>query len=388
MLVTIVCNDSAYFLRHRRTVADALISRGTKVNVLLGGDPLPAGVERSWGYQHVGIERFSFAPLGDLGLVVKSLVEFLRNRPVAVQLITLKPAVFSGIAAVVARMLTRSPMRIVITIPGLGRFISAGSEMTGARNGFSRALVKGVVRWLSNRKDVHFVFETRADRAEWLAGGLVKEQNSEQIAGAGVNGALYYPAARSDRKELRVLFASRLLKSKGLDVYLDVARDFHRDRRVRFMVAGMIEPSDPDGVSPSQLAQDPAIEFLGAVSDMPALLRTVDVVCLPTRYGEGIPRILIEAAASGLPSIASDLDGCRQIVLDGVNGAIVPSAPDLARTAVAAVVERYLERPNLVRDQGAAGRRHFLEGGFSEVEVTGRYLELLGFPEPPAAAQT
>ncbi len=380
MHISIVCNDTAYFLRHRRTVADALAERGNAVSVLAGGDPLPPDLEHDWTFKHIPIERFSFALVADCRLVLASFADFVRNRPSAVYLVTLKPAVLSGVAAVAARMLTRTRTRIVITIPGLGRLMAPDSPLRAWRHKLARRTVRGVIRWLSNRRDVRFVFETEADRAVWLSQGMVRANNSEQIDGAGVDASLFYPAQGRGRAPYRVLFASRLLRTKGLDVFLQVARRLRPDRSFQFVVAGMADENDPDSMSAAELALEPSIEFLGAVEDMPSLLRSVDLVCLPTRYGEGIPRILIEAAACGLPSIASDLEGCRRIVEDGVTGYIISRKAEEAVPAMMSALGEYRARPDLLMTHGAAARERFASGGFSNEYVVSRYLDMLIAP--------
>jgi glycosyltransferase involved in cell wall biosynthesis len=293
-------------------------------------------------------------------------------------LITLKPAVVCGLAALLTRQISGRPTRIVITIPGLGRLMSPGSTLQGTGAKLARFMVERTIRRLSAQKDVYFTFETHHDRSCWLRQGLIRPDNSLVISGAGVDPALFFPAGQRRGGRVRVLFASRLLKAKGLDAFLQAARGLSGRTDVEFLVAGMVEPHDPDGYSPDRLRSEPAITFLGEVSEMAELLRGVDIVCLPSRYGEGIPRILIEAAACGVASIASDLDGCREIVEDGVTGAIVPAAPPAeTATAIEAAVRRYLDdRAQLLR-HGLAAREKFLGGEFSEGAVVAHFLRLI-----------
>jgi glycosyltransferase involved in cell wall biosynthesis len=112
---------------------------------------------------------------------------------------------------------------------------------------------------------------------------------------------LYYPAATEpNNPKTKVLFASLLLKSNGLSAFLMRARDLADRSDVEFIVAGLPDDQDSGTIRHQDLARLSEIHFLGYVEDMPNLLRECDIVCLPTRYGEGIPRILLEAAASGL----------------------------------------------------------------------------------------
>ncbi|WP_394889455.1 glycosyltransferase family 4 protein [Mesorhizobium sp. AaZ16] len=376
--ITVICNDSDYFLRHRLHVVERLVDTGADVTVITGGNPMDKP-SAGWRHEHVPIERFSFHPILDLKLVRRSLRHFRTEKPDAVHLITLKPAILSGLAAVLARKLGSGPRRILITIPGLGRLMSPSSTRQRAADRLARSLVDTSIRFLSSREGVRFTFETTEDRDDWLHRGLIGRHNSTVISGAGVDPERFYPA--SDRRvppSMKILFASRLLKSKGLDAFVEAARHYSGNSKVEFLVAGMVEPHDPDRYAPELLERESAIEFLGEVYDMPELLRNVDLVCLPSRYGEGIPRILIEAAASAVPCLATDLQGCREIVHDGVSGTLLPPGdPDAMAASMIAAIDAYLADPELLDRQGRAGLELFRNGQFGADAVTAQFVRLL-----------
>jgi glycosyltransferase involved in cell wall biosynthesis len=377
-VLTIICNDAHYFNRHRRIVADRLVEEGSDVLVLTGGDARGITLPFSWQFRLTEIERFGFSAKTDSRLFLETLKDIYRRRPQVLHLITLKPAVISGIAGALGSMMFGAPRRIVILIAGLGRLMSPDSELRG-KHRISRRVVKSVIRLLARRKGVVFVFETQSDRSNWLAEGLVLETNSEIVMGAGVSADKFYPVETPRVSfPLRFLFAARLLPAKGFEVFLEVARHFESNKDVEFLVAGLNEPSDREVIRDKDLVHEKSIRFLGEVSDMPSLLRTVDVVCLPSRYGEGIPRILIEAAACGLPSIASDIAGCREIVEGGVSGVIIPAGPKGASAAaMITAVQCYLFERDLVRRHGAAALSKFRTGGFEAEIITKRFVELL-----------
>ncbi|HEV7253800.1 MAG TPA: glycosyltransferase [Mesorhizobium sp.] len=375
----ILCNDTDYFLRHRTPVAEALAASGRRVVVVSGGRGPLASETQGWEHVFVPIERWSFSPARDLALLIRSLSLLLRLRPAAVHLITLKPAVFGGLAALAARLLTRHPRRTVVTIPGLGRLMSPGSDHAGFRHRASRALVRAAIRLLSRSRDARFTFETRHDRDLWVAQGLISAERAHVIGGAGVDPARFHPPAgsRPDRP-LTVLFASRLLKAKGLDAFVSAAAALGHRTGCKFLVAGMAEPDEPDRFPVEKLAALPNLDFIGESRDMPSLLRGVDVVCLPTRYGEGIPRILIEAAATGLPCITTDFEGCREIVRHEANGFLVPpGASAQMADAIRRAVERYLDEPELLARHGEASLAVFRAGPFREADVVAAFLKLL-----------
>jgi glycosyltransferase involved in cell wall biosynthesis len=211
---------------------------------------------------------------------------------------------------------------------------------------------------------------------------LIRSDNSLVIKGAGVNPSIFFPASQSvplpPEGRIIILFASRLLKAKGLDVFIETARHFSGQSDLHFMVAGMVEPHDPDGCRLEDLQQEDAIEFVGEVSDVAGLLRQSHLVCLPTRYGEGIPRILIEAAACGLPCIASDIPGCREIVAHGVSGTLIGvGKPSMMAEAMIDAVNAYRAKQQLLAKEGREGLRIFLEQGFEESAVVEQFVSLL-----------
>jgi glycosyltransferase involved in cell wall biosynthesis len=378
--VLVVCNDGDYFLRHRLPVVTHLTSIGVEVAVIAGGNPIAADRIQGWKYIHARIARFSFDPIGDIALTVRTARVIWYLKPDAVHLITFKPAIFSGAASVLSRFIHGRPKRILVTLPGLGRMMSTSKRPGERRYPAAALLTRLVLRILAKCDGVHFTFETRNDCDFWAKRGIATNRNSSIISGAGVDPNLFYPsnALRSDSK-MRVLFASRLLKSKGLIAYLMMARNLATRSDVQFIVAGLPEDRDSDAIRHEDLRRLSEISFRGYVEDMPNLLRQCDVICAPTRYGEGIPRILIEAGATGLASIASDHPGCREIVKDGTTGQILSATSDIdmSRELSAAVVQ-YLEIPGRLKEHKEAAYRYFESREFGQRAITARFVELLG----------
>ncbi|MGV4793004.1 glycosyltransferase [Rhizobium sp. F40D2] len=257
--------------------------------------------------------------------------------------------------------------------------MSPSSRMMGTRAILARRLIGLAFKFISSRSCSHFTFETQHDREIFLNQGLVKPENSTVIKGAGVDPELFYAKSQEDfTLPLKFLFASRLLKSKGLEAFL-IAADRYADQAVvKFVVAGMVEPEDPDGYSATELADNSSITFLGEETDMPSLLRKVDLVCLPTLYGEGIPRILIEASACGVASLATDVAGCNEVVKNGKTGFLIRAGkPTEMADEIESILIQYVESPKLLRDHSEAALALFQSGDFSQASVTGRFIELL-----------
>jgi glycosyltransferase involved in cell wall biosynthesis len=377
--ILVVCNDSEYFLRHRLSIVTELVRQGTEVSVICGGSVISPQDIEGWAYVPVRIERFRFNPVGDLLFLMKVLSNLLKLRPDALLLITLKPAVYAGLAAVLARLVRRGPKRVLVLMPGLGRLMSPSPTMAFGIADAWRGMTSSVVRFLSKRRGFMFSFETEHDRSYWRQLGLVGGGNSIVIRGAGVDPTVYHPAETAvGGGKKRILFASRLINAKGLNLFLGAAKHFSGKPDVEFLVAGWVEHNDPDRVDPERLAGMKEIRFLGEIPSAAEVLRDCDIVCLPTLYGEGIPRILIEAAASGLPAIASDIAGCREIIVGGVTGTILPVGSEAQMLAsLNQAILAYLDDPALARRQGAAALKHFREGKFEEKAVMAQFMDLL-----------
>jgi glycosyltransferase involved in cell wall biosynthesis len=377
--VFVVCNDSEYFLRHRLSIVTELVRQGAEVSVMCGGNVISKEDIEGWTYVPAKIERFRFNPVGDFLFLMQCLLHLLKRRPDSVLLITLKPAVYAGLAAVLARLVRCGPKRVIILLPGLGRLMSPNPTLTSGMADAWRAVTSSAVRFLSQRRGFTFAFETEHDRSYLRQLGLVGDGNSIVIRGAGVDPAVYYPAATAESDgKTRILFASRLIAAKGLNLFLGAAKHFSGRPDVEFLVAGWVEHDDPDRVDPKRLADMKEIRFLGEIPSAAEVLRDCDIVCLPTLYGEGIPRILIEAAANGLPAIASDIAGCREIVVDGVTGTILPVGNDAPMLlSLNQAILAYLENPALAKQQGAAALKHFQEGKFEEKAVMRQFMDLL-----------
>jgi glycosyltransferase involved in cell wall biosynthesis len=177
-----------------------------------------------------------------------------------------------------------------------------------------------------------------------------------------------------------VILAARMLWDKGVGTFVEIARALQKDGiKARFALVGESDPGNPAAVPGVQLEEwrDAGIvEWWGRCADMPDVFRQASVVCLPTTYGEGIPKVLIEAAACGRPIVAYDVPGCREVVRDAENGFLVPRG-DVA--GLASAIRTLLADSELRTDMGRKGRK-IAERDFSEEMVfeqtIGVYREL------------
>lgn len=361
-----VVNNANFFLTHRLSLARAARDSGYEVHVAAPHDAGPR--------QAMEIERFTFHalpmtrrgmnPVQELCTMWKLYCLYRGVRPDIVHHVTIKPVLYGGIVARLARV-----GATVNAISGLGYvFITKG-----LRAALLRAVVKLAYRLALGHRNSRTIFQNSDDMTLFVGSRLIRHDRAVLVRGSGADLGYYEPSPERPGVPM-VLFAGRLLKDKGLMEYVEAARRIReRGVDVRIVVAGAIDAGNPSSIAPHELAEwehDGIVEYIGQRQDMPSLMAQAHIVCLPS-YREGLPRVLIEAAACGRAIVATDVPGCREVVCQGVNGLLVPPR-DAASLADA--IQRLVESPSLRRLMGAEGRK--LARGFSEEQVVRETLAL------------
>lgn len=348
MRILLLANTDWYLYNFRLALAKALRARGDEILLLA---PPGRYVERleteGFRWIPIALSRRGVNPAVELATVMRLARLYRRERPDLVHHFTIKCVLYGSLAARLAGV-----PRVVNAITGRGfvfmdRSWRARMMRFAATNLYRTALRKSQV-----------IFQNPEDRSAFVGAGLVTEGAIHLIRGSGVDIARFTPNIRPSGHNVRVLFASRLLRAKGIGEFVEAARivAVRAGDAVRFVVAGEPDPGNPDTVRDGELARwraEGIVEFLGHRDDMPALLAESDIVVLPSYY-EGTPRNLIEAAAAGLPLIATDVPGCREVVRHGCNGLLVP--PRDASALAAAIVQLAGNR-DLRAAMGAEARR-------------------------------
>jgi glycosyltransferase involved in cell wall biosynthesis len=272
------------------------------------------------GFEHIpwDVERRGMNPVSERASIAALTAIYRQQRPALAHHFTVKPNLYGSLAA------RRAGVPAVInTFTGLGYLFSPGLRqrvmLAAARPLLRRAL----------RHPRHWTVVLSPEDLDGLrAHGLIDQERVRVIVGDGVDLEQFSPPSHArPAGPPTVLLAARLLRDKGVGEYVQAARDL-ADEGVdaRFLIAGETDPGNPATLLPSQLerwSREGVVELLGHRSDMPELLRRVDIAVLPS-YHEGVSRFLLEAAASGAALVATDIPGCRVAVREGRNGFLVP----------------------------------------------------------------
>ncbi|MDE1351794.1 glycosyltransferase family 4 protein [Vibrio aestuarianus] len=290
--------------------------------------------------------------------------------PDLIHSVTIKPNVYSGL---LNRLFFHKP--IIYSVTGLGAVFSSNS----IKFSLLKYIITTFYKFISISKSC-FIFENSEDHQLFDELGILKYENGRVIKGAGIDLTRFSPSLPSLNKS--VLFGARLLKEKGLSCLVK-AKQILESQGVEFTlnVAGIIDNDVSSAIPLSQIeawASNGDINWLGNVKDMPGLIGQNDVVCLPTTYGEGVPRILIEGASCQRAIVTTNVTGCREIVDHGYNGYLVlPNDPQ----SLAYYLQILLENPSKLIKFGENGRKK-VEQEFSQEMVFEQthnvYQELLG----------
>jgi glycosyltransferase involved in cell wall biosynthesis len=361
----------------RGTLISSLRARGHEVVVCVpapGADARP-GVERALAalgarLVEAPLDRTGTNPLNELA-VRSFYADFMeRERPDAVLAYNPKPVFYAVPAARRAGV-----KRVVAMISGLG-YAFASRELK------ARALA--VVAMRLYRKALPLadsvIFQNGDDRELFERLGLLAGvRDSHVIPGSGVDLDRFASVPIVDApSRVDFLFAGRLLRDKGLADFVEAARALRALRtdsaRFRFQVAGIVD-TNPSAVSMEEIqswVREGAVEWLGRLEDVRPALAACAVFVLPS-YREGMPAAVLEAMSTGRAIVASDVAGCRDAVVDGENGFLVPPG---APAALAVALEQFLEDPALVVQMGRASRER-AEREFDSRTVNAKVAALL-----------
>jgi glycosyltransferase involved in cell wall biosynthesis len=207
-------------------------------------------------------------------------------------------------------------------------------------NGFFTKILKNFILFLMKisfrKNNTKLLTLNNADFNYLLKENVVESNQISVTHGTGIDCVKYSPNTRLQQDTFTVLMASRLLWDKGIKEFVEAAEIISEDNpQIRFLLAGAPDHQNPASASMSWVSdvkREGRVELLGHIADMPTLLKVADVVVLPS-YREGLPTILLEAAACGIPAITTDVPGCSDAVLDGETGLVVgvKNAAELAR---------------------------------------------------------
>jgi len=319
------------------------------------------------GFRKTPMRRAGVSPLADLGTLIGYWRLLRAERPDILIAYTQKPIIYGGIAARLAGV-----SEFYALMSGLGYVFSAQAD----HRVWLRRIVSRLYRAGVRKARAIFVFNGD-DRRDMQANGIIgNDHYVVQVPGSGVD--LDHFAARPlPPGPPRFVMIARLMYDKGVAEYVEAARIVRAQvPQACFQLIGRAEPDNPTGIAESDLAQWVAsglVEHLPETRDVRPHLANAHVFVLPSYYREGLPRTMLEAIATGRPVITTDMPGCREAVLPGETGWVVPPRDAVA---LAAAMLEAIQNAGALRTMGEAAR-HDAEQRFDVTRVNGMLLDVM-----------
>ena len=311
-------------------------------------------------YIPANIKRTSINPFNDIFLLFQLILIIRKIKPDVVLTYTIKPVIFGMIAARLSGISNRYAM-----ITGLG-YVFTSVDSVGKK--LLRIAVSFLYRLSLASAKVVF-FQNNDDLNLFRSKGVVSQNaNCVRVMGSGVD-LDYYNFTEINSKEINFIMVARLLNDKGIREYVKAARSvkkLNRYKKINFYLLGGFD-SSPASIQPTDLKKweaDDSILYLGEVDDVRPFIKDCSVFVLPS-YREGMPRSVLEAMSMGRAIITTDVPGCRDTVVNNVNGYLVKprSVEDLSRAMIS-----MLENPRALAKMGIASR-DFVETQFDVHKV-------------------
>jgi len=345
--VLFVDNDVNSFYSYRIEMARAARDAGFDVHIAAPeGEAAETLLNEGFRFHAVPMTRSGLHPWKELATIAALFRLYRKLRPDLVHHLRLKPVLYGGLAAYGARV-----PAVVGLLTGLGYVFITETRKAAV----IRKLVTLSCKVAFRHGNQRIIFQNPDDQLVFVQNKILTARQTVLIKGSGVDVNVYVPTPERDGVPVVVL-ASRMLRDKGVDEFVGAARSLREaGARARFVLVGETDPGNPTAISADQLRQwasSGVVEWWGHQANMKDVLAQAHIVCLPS-LREGVPKVLIEAAACGRAIVTTDAPGCREIVRNGENGLLVPVRDT---RALAEALRLLIENAPLRAAMGLKGR--------------------------------
>lgn len=365
--VLYIINHMDWFWSHRLPLANKAKEEGWQVLVCAPRADKDTKLAE-YGFKGFSLNKI-YGPVC-VWYAIKKIRRILEEeKPNLIHAITIKFALPAGLAA------RGQDVNVIHTLAGLG-YLFAGD---GLKPKLLRMLVGPFLKksFISSRTKL--IFQNPDDMELMIKQGYAEREASYLIKGSGVDLEQFSAVPEPESEKPLVLFPTRLVWEKGIKVFIEAANILdQKGLSARYAIAGGISKTNPSAVTEAEMKKElegSSVEWLGHVDNMPKLLQESAIIAYPSWYGEGVPKVLLEAAASARPIITTDHAGCRETVIEGKNGYLVSVRN---AEALAERIEELVLNPQLRKIMGQTSRE-LAKKEFDVKSVVKRTVDLYDF---------
>lgn len=363
----IVVNQDWFFLSHRLPIGVAAKEDGYDVTII-SEDTGVSNKIRETGLKTIDL------PINKAGTNIKDEIKtffflyklFRREKPDIVHLVGLKTMLWGSLACRLAGV-----KAMVSAVCGLGVLF----DEEHAQSLMTRSILK-VLRLTHRKKRLAVIFQNNDDKAIFLNAKIMRTEQIAFTNGSGINLQNYDYTPEPTDGPVKVIFTARMVEDKGTMILIDAAKRLEAEYRgkVQFLLCGGLD-TNPNGITKEMLesrCDGEYIQWLGHRKDVLELLKQSHIMAFPSWYREGLPKSVIEAEAIGRPVVTTDSVGCRDTVVDGKNGFMIPIKDS---EALATALKKLIDNPELRQTMGK-NAREFAVSRFDIKDVVNVHLDV------------
>lgn len=368
MKIIYFVSEDWYFYSHRLPIARAAKKNRYEVVVVTKVNKHDKLILQE-GFKLIPIKlnRRGKNPFIELKIIFKLFQIFQKEKPDIIHNVALKPVIYGSITAFFLKRTC-----IVNALAGLG-YIFSGDN---ASKSFYRTVFISIYKLIFMREKSIGLFQNPEDKNLFISKKILPFNRAVLIKGSGVDVKKYAHKEEVDGSVVKILIASRMLWSKGIGDLIKASHLLAKKNIIfKTIIVGKPDECNPDSIPLEKLKEWDKldyVEYLGYQNNMQNIIKNSNIVALPTTYGEGVPKFLIEAVSSGRAIVTNNEPGCKEIVKNNVNGFLVESKniQSLAEALETLILDR-----DLRVKFGKAGRK-IVENEFSEEIVIEKTLNL------------
>lgn len=364
-----VVNVDWFFISHRLPIALKAISEGYEVHLICKDTGNSKELSDLGIHVHnIPFSRSGGKLLNELHSIIGLRQLFKSINPSIIHAVTIKPVIYSGLSL---HFLKNKP-NFVAAISGLGYVFSANSY----RAKLTKSLVSILYKFAFFHKSKVVIFQNTADEKILSSVTNLSKNEKVLIKGSGADLGIYKYCKEPRSDTIKIVMACRLLKEKGVYEYVEAAKIVHSKlSNVEFLLAGTPDKDNPNSITQAELDEwnnTGIIKSLGHCNNISEVFSEAHIITMPSYYGEGVPKVLIEGAACGRPIVTTDNPGCRDSVIPDVTGKLVPIKDSLS---LAEALITLIENPTLRVSMGEKARQ-YAEREFDVKSVVQKHMKI------------
>jgi glycosyltransferase involved in cell wall biosynthesis len=350
-----IVNQGAFFVSHRLDLAIKAKELGWQVKLLIGqsgSDEMELPAVEKLKEHGIEFQRLSYSPTGmnpfnEIWGVICLIYILIKDKPDVVHTVSPKGMLYGGLSSRIARVKS-----LVLAVSGMGYLYT--NDAVGIKKIILK-FVNSLTQFIVNHPNKKIIVQNKDDYSFFSKVMSVESNDIVLIPGSGVDLSKFKNIITQDNHS--VILPARLLIDKGVNEFVQAAKILiDKGIKWRFILVGSANYDNPTSIGSMQVKQwvdEGIIEWFGHTVDMLPVYNACDVVCLPS-YREGMPKVLLEAAAAGKPVVTTDVIGCREAIIPNVTGLLVPVKNPIA---LALALEKLIVNKNLRTELGFNGRK-------------------------------